>query len=55
MIKLSDGTILMLREIERCLLLIMIIKEENTDRSFLLDYNIDIFKEGLRKLFEIRQ
>lgn len=45
MIKLTDGTMLMLREVEKYIVLITIIKEENNDRPFLIDYNIDVFKK----------
>lgn len=55
MIKLSDGTTLLLREVEKYLVLISIIKsDDNFDRLFLVDYNIDIFTQGLKKLFELK-
>jgi Ras-related GTP-binding protein C/D len=43
-IKLSDGTILLLKEVEQYLALICIIKDQHYDRPYLIDYNIDVFK-----------
>jgi len=45
-IKLNDSTILYLKEVQKYIALICIIKESNYDRVFLIDYNIDIFKKG---------
>lgn len=45
-IKLNDSTILYLKEVQKYIALICIIKENNYDRVFLIDYNIDIFKKG---------
>eukprot|EP00828_Plagiopyla_frontata_P009258 TRINITY_DN14763_c0_g1_i4.p1 TRINITY_DN14763_c0_g1~~TRINITY_DN14763_c0_g1_i4.p1 ORF type:complete len:253 (-),score=51.44 TRINITY_DN14763_c0_g1_i4:53-811(-) len=50
-IKLTDGTVLILKEVEKYLALICIIKEADYDRPFLIDYNIEVFKEGLKQLF----
>ena len=46
MIRLSDNTILLLKEVEKFLVLITLIKDENYDRPFLVNYNVDIFKNG---------
>ena len=40
MIKLSDGTILLLNEVDKCLALISIIKEDNYKLPYIIDYNI---------------
>lgn len=45
-IKLNDSTILYLKEVQKYIALICIIKETNYERVFLIDYNIDIFKKG---------
>lgn len=45
-IKLNDSTILYLKEVQKYIALICIIKESNYERVFLIDYNIDIFKKG---------
>lgn len=45
-IKLNDKTILYLKEVQKYIALICIIKENNYDRVFLIDYNIDVFKKG---------
>ena len=50
-IKLSDGTVLLLKEVQQYLALICIIKECNYERPYLIDYNIDVFKKGLTRLF----
>jgi len=49
---LSDSTILYYKEIEKFLALICIIKESDFTRPFLIDYNIDIFKQGLTEIFK---
>jgi Ras-related GTP-binding protein C/D len=49
-IKLSNGTTLYLKEVEQYMVLICIIKEKNFDRPFLIDHNIEVFKEGLLKI-----
>merc|ERR1712060_313060 len=46
-IHLHNGTLLYLREVDRCLALVCILREENFDRQHLLDYNIKVFKEAL--------
>lgn len=46
-IHLNNGTLLYLREVERCLALVCILREENFDRQHLLDHNIKVFKESL--------
>jgi len=51
-IKLSDSTLLYYKEIEKYLALICIIKEQEFDRPFLIDHNIDIFRQGLTEIFK---
>eukprot|EP00419_Tripos_fusus_P007799 CAMPEP_0172673558 /NCGR_PEP_ID=MMETSP1074-20121228/12218_1 /TAXON_ID=2916 /ORGANISM="Ceratium fusus, Strain PA161109" /LENGTH=335 /DNA_ID=CAMNT_0013490873 /DNA_START=47 /DNA_END=1054 /DNA_ORIENTATION=- len=51
-IHLNNGTLLYLREVDRCLALVCILREENFDRQHLLDYNIKVFKETLMELFK---
>jgi len=52
-IHLNNGTLLYLREVDRCLALVCILREENFDRQHLLDYNIQEFKKALQKLFQV--
>jgi Ras-related GTP-binding protein C/D len=54
-IKLSNGTTLYLKEVERYMVLICIIKEKNFDRPFLIDHNIEVFKEGLHKILQFNE
>jgi len=51
-IKLSDSTILYYKEIEKFLALICLIKENDFNRPFLIDYNIEIFRQGLNEIFK---
>jgi Ras-related GTP-binding protein C/D len=46
MIKLTNGTILLLKEVEKFLVIIMMLREENYDRPHLLNFNVDIFRKG---------
>jgi len=46
-IRLSNETTLYLKEVDKYIVLICIIKEKHFDRPFLIDHNIDVFKEGL--------
>lgn len=52
-IRLSNGLTLYLREVEHLLALVCLVKEDNFDRQHLIDYNINCFKEGARKIFEV--
>jgi len=54
-IHLNNGTLLYLREVDRCLALVCIVREENFDRQHLLDYNIQVFKEALTEIFRVSQ
>eukprot|EP00930_Biecheleria_cincta_P065094 TRINITY_DN50799_c0_g1_i1.p1 TRINITY_DN50799_c0_g1~~TRINITY_DN50799_c0_g1_i1.p1 ORF type:complete len:346 (+),score=64.46 TRINITY_DN50799_c0_g1_i1:36-1040(+) len=46
-IHLNNSTLLYLKEVDRCLALVCILREENFDRQHLLDYNIKVFREAL--------
>mmetsp|Transcript_65274 Transcript_65274/g.173075 ORF Transcript_65274/g.173075 Transcript_65274/m.173075 type:complete len:350 (-) Transcript_65274:247-1296(-) len=52
-IHLNNGTLLYLREVDRCLALVCILREENFDRQHLLDYNIKAFKDALAETFRL--
>mmetsp|Transcript_59848 Transcript_59848/g.134973 ORF Transcript_59848/g.134973 Transcript_59848/m.134973 type:complete len:333 (+) Transcript_59848:79-1077(+) len=54
-IHLNNGTLLYLREVDRYLALVCILREENFDRQHLLDYNIKVFKEALAEIFRVSQ
>jgi Ras-related GTP-binding protein C/D len=52
-IRLNNGLTLYLREVEHLLALVCLVKEDNFDRQHLIDYNINCFKDGARKIFEV--
>jgi len=52
-IHLHNGNLLYLREVDRCLALVCILREENFDREHLLNYNIKVFKEALAEIFRV--
>lgn len=47
----EDKIVLYLREVDKCLALVCIINEREFHKQHLINYNIDRFKEGLRKIF----
>lgn len=47
-ITLSDETNLLLKEVDKCMALICVIKDENYDSPYIIDYNIDIFRKGMQ-------
>jgi len=49
-IQLNNGYLLYLKQIEAYLAFACLIREENFDRQYLLDYNINVFKESLTTL-----
>mmetsp|Transcript_80260 Transcript_80260/g.186379 ORF Transcript_80260/g.186379 Transcript_80260/m.186379 type:complete len:334 (+) Transcript_80260:67-1068(+) len=52
-IHLNNGSLLYLREVDRCLALVCILREENFDRPHLLDHNIKVFKEALADICRV--
>jgi Ras-related GTP-binding protein C/D len=46
------GVILYLKEVDKCLALVCLINEKEFQKQHLINYNIDKFKEGLRKIFD---
>ena len=52
-IRLSNGMILYLREVDSMLALVCLTRGENFKKKSLVDYNIGCFKEGLRRLMKI--
>jgi Ras-related GTP-binding protein C/D len=47
----ENNIVIYLKEVEKCLALVLIIKETEFAQKQLIDYNIDKFKEGLTELF----
>ncbi|CAD7964736.1 unnamed protein product [Amoebophrya sp. A25] len=54
-IQLTNGLLLYLKQVEHFLAFACIIREENFDRQYLLDYNINVFKESLQQLSRLIQ
>jgi hypothetical protein len=40
-----------LREVDRCLALVCLISQDDFHKQHLINYNIDMFKAGLKELF----
>ncbi|XP_065347934.1 ras-related GTP-binding protein C isoform X2 [Cloeon dipterum] len=53
-IKLNNGTILYLREVNKFLALVCILREDNFDRKGTIDYNFLCFKQAIQEVFEVR-
>ena len=47
----DEKIVLYLREVDKCLALVCIINEREFHKQHLINYNIDRFKDGLRKIF----
>ena len=48
----QENIVLYLREVDKCLALVCLINESEITKQHLINYNIDRFKEGLKKIFE---
>lgn len=53
-IHLHSGRLLYLREVDKCLALVCILREDNFDRQHLLEHNIKVFKEALGEIFSVK-
>ena len=51
----EDNIVLYLREVDKCLALVCLINEREFHKQHLINYNIDRFKEGLKKIFVATQ
>lgn len=54
LIKLNNGTILYLREINRFLGLVCILRDYNFSRQGIIDYNYICFRDAVHKIFAVR-
>jgi len=54
-IKLNNGTVLYLREVNRCLALVCILREESFDKQGLIDYNFHCFRNAIQEVFELKE
>lgn len=53
-IKLNNGTVLYLREVNKFLALVCILREDNFNRQALIDYNFHCFRQAIQDVFEVR-
>ncbi|RUS18389.1 Gtr1/RagA G protein conserved region-domain-containing protein [Endogone sp. FLAS-F59071] len=53
LIKLNNGTVLYLREVNRYLALICLLRSDNFEKHGLIDYNFQCFKEAITEVFEL--
>ncbi|KAI4469713.1 hypothetical protein MML48_1g14569 [Holotrichia oblita] len=54
LIKLNNGTVLYLREVNKFLALVCILREDNFDHKGIIDYNFLCFREAIQQVFELR-
>ncbi|EDW09005.2 hypothetical protein AWZ03_003445 [Drosophila navojoa] len=54
LIKLNNNTILYMREVNKFLALVCILREENFNRQGVIDYNFICFRDAISEVFELR-
>ena len=54
LMKLNNNTILYLREVNKFLALVCILREDNFNRQGVIDYNFICFREAISEVFELR-
>eukprot|EP00037_Helgoeca_nana_P005406 m.51283 g.51283 ORF g.51283 m.51283 type:complete len:345 (+) comp16415_c0_seq3:178-1212(+) len=54
-IRLNNGLVLYLREVNRYLALVCLLREENFKKHGLIDYNFHIFRSAIQEVFELRK
>ncbi|KAG0350693.1 hypothetical protein BGZ54_003685, partial [Gamsiella multidivaricata] len=54
-IKLGNGTVLYLREVNKYLALICLLRAETFEKQGLIDYNVHCFKEAMDQVFELKR
>lgn len=54
LIKLNNNTILYLREVNKFLALVCILREENFNKQGVIDYNFLCFRDAIGQVFELR-
>ncbi|PHZ16049.1 uncharacterized protein RHIMIDRAFT_233651 [Rhizopus microsporus ATCC 52813] len=52
LIKLDNGDVLYMREVNRLLVLICLLRQDNFEKHGLIDYNFQCFKEAVTQVFE---
>ena len=53
-IRLNNSTILFLKEVNKVLALVCILREENFEHEGLIDFNFACFRRAIEKVFEVR-
>ncbi|XP_035233806.1 ras-related GTP-binding protein C-like [Stegodyphus dumicola] len=53
-IKLNNSTVLYLREVNKFLALVCILREDNFNRQALIDYNFHCFRQAIQEVFDVR-
>eukprot|EP00051_Salpingoeca_urceolata_P031965 m.13711 g.13711 ORF g.13711 m.13711 type:complete len:362 (+) comp4638_c0_seq1:182-1267(+) len=53
--KLNNGLVLYLREINRHLALVCLLRQENFQKHGLIDYNIHCFRQAIQEVFEVKK
>nr|XP_042905790.1 ras-related GTP-binding protein C isoform X2 [Parasteatoda tepidariorum] len=53
-IELNNSTVLYLREVNRFLALVCILREENFNKLALIDYNFHCFRQAIQDVFDVR-
>lgn len=54
-IKLNNGTALYLREVNKFLALVCILREENlNEKQGVIDYNFQCFKQAIKEVFDLK-
>ncbi|KAF9209209.1 hypothetical protein BGZ49_005831, partial [Haplosporangium sp. Z 27] len=54
-IKMGNGTVLYLREVNKYLALICLLRAETFEKQGLIDYNVHCFKEAMDQVFELKR
>jgi len=54
-IKLNNGTVLHLREVNRFLALVCILRDDAMEKQGMIDFNFAMFRAGIQKVFEHRK
>eukprot|EP00053_Salpingoeca_punica_P006427 m.60833 g.60833 ORF g.60833 m.60833 type:complete len:349 (+) comp13687_c0_seq1:74-1120(+) len=54
-IRLNNGTVLYLREVNKCLALVCLSRQGHFEKQGLVDYNVNCFKQAIHELFEVRK
>ncbi|KAI8076750.1 GTP-binding protein GTR2 [Halteromyces radiatus] len=55
LIRLDNGDVLYMREVNRLLVLICLLRQDNFEKHGLIDYNFQCFKEAVTEVFEFSQ